>query len=83
MDTIELVGLSQQEMEKGNDSTLEFGSLVGSNGDWGERFPEDGLADVGGDEEGDTRAEAVSLLEELIEHEYHESSEEKLGNDEA
>ena len=54
LDTIELVWLSQEEMEKSYDSALEFGSLVGSNGDWGEGFPQDSLADVGGNEKGDT-----------------------------
>lgn len=49
--TIKLVWLGQQEMEESYDSTFEFSSLVGSNGNWRERFPEDGFTDVGSDEE--------------------------------
>jgi len=73
--------LSQHKVEQGDDTSLKFSSLVSSNGDWREAFPEDALADVSGNEEGDTRSETVSLLEELIKHKYHESSQEKLGND--
>jgi len=51
LNTIELIWLGQQEMEQGDDSSLELCSLVGSNCHWGEGFPQDGLADVGGDEE--------------------------------
>ena len=83
LDSIQLVWLGQQEMEESNDGTLKLGSLVSSNSDWGERFPEDGLTDVGGDEKRNSRAESVSFLKEFIKHKYHESSEEKLSNDEA
>jgi hypothetical protein len=79
--SVKLVWLGQQEVEESDDASFEFGSLISSNGDWGEAFPEDTLADIGGNEEGDTRSETVSLLEELIKHKHHESSQEKLGND--
>ena len=82
LDTIKLVRLGQEEVEKSDDGSLEFGSLISSNGNWGEGFPEDGLTDVGGNEKGDTRSKAVTLLEELVKHEDHESSEEELSNDE-
>lgn len=51
LQTIKFVWLSKQEVESGNDGSLEFGSLISSNRDWGEAFPEDGLADVCGNEE--------------------------------
>jgi len=35
-DTIELVWLSQEEMEESDDGTLELSSLIGSDGNWGE-----------------------------------------------
>jgi len=81
LDTIELIWLGQQEVEKSDDATLEFSSLISSNGDWGEAFPDDGLANVGSDEKRDTRSKTVSFLKKLIKHEYHESSQEKLSND--
>ena len=81
LEAIKLVWLSQQEVEKSDDASLEFGSLVCSNGHRGEAFPEDALANVGGNEQGDTRSETISLLKELVKHEHHESSQEELGND--
>lgn len=81
LESVELVWLGQKEMEKCNNGTLKFSSLIGSNGDWGERFPEDQFADVGSNEKRDTRSETVTLLEEFIEHKDHESSKEKLSND--
>lgn len=35
-DTVELVWLSQEEMEESDDGTFELSSLIGSNGNWGE-----------------------------------------------
>jgi len=37
-------------MEKSDNGALEFGSLISSDGNWGETFPENLFADVGGDE---------------------------------
>jgi len=54
LDTVQSAWLGQGEVEKSNNSTLEFSSLISSDGDWGEAFPEDHLADVGSDEERDT-----------------------------
>lgn len=82
LETVELVWLGEQEVEESNNATFEFSTLVSSNGDWGERFPEDQFTDVGGNEKRDTRAETVTLLQEFIKHKDHESSEEKLGNNE-
>ena len=64
-------------MEESNHGTLELGTTAGVDGGGAEGLPDDGLADVGGDEEGDPRAETVALLEELVEHEDDEA-----GNDE-
>ena len=69
-------------MEEGNDSTLELGSLVGSDGNGGEASPEDVLADIGCDEQRDTRAETVALLKELIEKDHNDASSEELKKDE-
>ncbi len=52
--TIELVWLGQHEMEEGDNGAFEFGSLISSDGNWGETFPENLFADVGGDEKGNT-----------------------------
>ena len=47
---INLVWFGEHEVEESNNCTFEFSSLVSSNGDWREAFPEDHLTDVGGNE---------------------------------
>jgi hypothetical protein len=64
-------------VNKRNDSTLELGSTASVNGRGGERLPHDGLADVGSDEQRDTTAETVALLEKLV-----EENDNQTGNDE-
>jgi len=51
LQAIKLVWFGDEEMECGDNGTLEFSSLISSNGDWGEALPEDSLTDVGGNEE--------------------------------
>ena len=46
----------KQEMEQGDDGTLEFGTSAGIESGRRERFPDDTFAYVGCDEEGDTGA---------------------------
>lgn len=43
-----------------------------------EGFPHDGLTDVGGDEEGDTRAQTVSFLEQLVQQQHDQTSHKQL-----
>jgi hypothetical protein len=81
IDTVHRVRLGHDEMEGGDDGALELSALVRTDGHGRETLPHDCLANVGGNEERNTGAEAITLLEELIEHEYHEASEEKLSND--
>eukprot|EP00983_Pelagomonas_calceolata_P105059 1159089-Pelagomonas_calceolata.AAC.15 len=45
-------------------------------------LPDDGLADVGGDEEGDARAQTVALLQQLIQADDDDTGEEELQDDE-
>jgi hypothetical protein len=56
----------------------ELGATAGVDGGGGEGNPNDGFADVGGDEEGYTRAEAVPFLEELIEENNDEGGDNEL-----
>lgn len=81
IDAVHRVRLRHNEMESGNDSALKFSTLVSADSHRREALPHDGLANVGSDEERNTRAETISLLQKLIEHQYHETSEEKLSND--
>lgn len=50
-----------QEMEESNDSALKLSATAGVDSGGGEGLPHDGLTNVGGDEERDTRAEAITL----------------------
>lgn len=50
-----------KEMEESNERALELGAAAGVDGGWWESFPHDRLADVGGNEERNTRPETVAL----------------------
>jgi len=67
-----------EEVEEGDDGAFELCAAAGVDGGGREGFPDDGLADVGGDEEGDARAEAVAFLEELVEEEHDQAGDEQL-----
>jgi hypothetical protein len=73
-----LVVPREEEVEERDNGALELGATAGVDGGGGEGFPNDGFADVGGDEEGYTRAEAVPFLEELIEENNDEGGDNEL-----
>jgi hypothetical protein len=77
-----LVVPGEEEVEERDDGALEFGSTTGVDGGRGESLPDNRLADVGGDEEVDTRTETVTLLEELVEKDDDESGDVELENEE-
>ena len=77
-----LVAPGDEEVEEGDDGALEFGSAAGVDGGRREGLPDDALANVGGDEERDTGAQAVALLEELIEENDDETGNNELQNEE-
>ncbi len=52
-------------MEQGDDRPLKLGASRAADGVGAEGLPDDALADVGGDEEGYPRAQAVPLLQQL------------------
>lgn len=45
---------------------------------WTEGFPYDGLTDVGGDEEGDARAQTISFLKQFVQQEHDQTSHKQL-----
>lgn len=51
---------------------------AGVDGGGAKGFPYDGLTDVGGDEERDTRAQAISFLKQLIQQQHNESGHKQL-----
>ena len=59
-----LVRARDEQVEQRDDSALELGAATGVHGGGAESFPDDALALVRGDEQGDARAEAVALRQE-------------------
>jgi hypothetical protein len=75
-----LVVPGEEEVEEGNESTLEFWSTTGVDGGGRECLPDDGLANVGSNEERDTGTETVTLLEKFIEENDDESGDDELDD---
>lgn len=81
MESLALVAPGEQEVEESDDSTLELGTTASVDGGGGEGLPNDALTNVGSNEEGDTRAETVALLEKLVEENDNEAGDNKLENE--
>ena len=65
-------------MKQRNDSTLKLCSTRPCYCVGAECLPDDAFADVGGNEEGDSRPQTVSLLKQLIQADDDDASEEQL-----
>jgi hypothetical protein len=76
-----LVVPGEEEVEEGDDGSLELRAATGVDRVGGEGLPDDRLADVGGDEEGDTRAETIALGEELVEEHDDERGGDELEDE--
>ena len=61
-------------MEEGDDGALELETTADVHGSKREGLPDDGFADVGSDEEGDTKVETITFLEMLVEEDDDEGS---------
>mmetsp|Transcript_91751 Transcript_91751/g.165686 ORF Transcript_91751/g.165686 Transcript_91751/m.165686 type:complete len:298 (-) Transcript_91751:27-920(-) len=77
-----LVAPRDQEVEHGDHRALELRALRGGHRGGTEGLPHNCLADVGGDEEGDARSQAVALLQQLVQEQHHDPCEEELHDDE-
>lgn len=75
-----LVGPGEEKVEESNDGTLEFRTTTSVDGGGGEGLPHNGLADVCRDEERDTASKTVALLEQLIEENDDQTSNNQLDN---
>ena len=70
-------------MEQRTDCTFKLGSTANVDGGRGKSLPDDGLADVGGDEQGDTGSEAVAFLKEFVEKDDDGGSDDELDDEES
>jgi hypothetical protein len=77
-----LVGPGQEKVEESDDGTLELGATAGVDGRGGEGLPDDRLADVGSNEQRNTAAETVALLEELVKQNNNKTSNNELDDQE-
>lgn len=77
----DLVLSGGEQVEEGNDSALELGAAPRVDRGGREALPDDGLTDISGDEEGDSGAETVALLQELVEQQDDETGDEQLDDD--
>ena len=76
-----LVVPGEKQVEQGNDSTLELGATASVDGSGGEGLPDDRLANVGSNEQGDTTAQTVALLQQLIQQNNDQTSNNQLDNE--
>ena len=70
-----------QQVEQGDDGALELGAAARVDRRRTERLPHDRLANVGGDEERNARAEAVALLQQLVQQQHDQAGDEQLDHD--
>mmetsp|Transcript_37510 Transcript_37510/g.95930 ORF Transcript_37510/g.95930 Transcript_37510/m.95930 type:complete len:343 (+) Transcript_37510:258-1286(+) len=77
----DLIPASEEQVEQGNDGALKLGAAGRGNGVRAEGLPDDALADVGGDEEGDAAADAVALLQQLIQADHDDAAHHQLGDE--
>ena len=75
-----LVWPGDQKVDESDNRTLEFWASSGVDGSWGEGLPDNGLANVGRNEERDTATKTVALLEELVQENNNQGCGEKLDN---
>ena len=75
---LHLVVAGDEQVEQRDDGALKLGATSGGDGVWGEGLPDDGLADVGGNEQADAGAQAVSLLQELVQADDDDARKEQL-----
>lgn len=76
-----LVGPGEEQVNKRNQSTLKLRATTSVDGGGGEGLPHDRLANVGGNEERDTAAETIALLEELVKENDNQTSNHQLDDE--
>ena len=72
----------EQEMEQTNDRTLELGPSSSVDGRGRKCLPNNVLADICGDEQGNTASDSITFLKHLVEKDDNHTSGDKLGNKE-
>jgi hypothetical protein len=76
-----LVGPGDEKVDEADNGTLELGTTASVDSGRGESAPDNRLANVGRDEERDTAAETVALLEELVKKDDNDGGSKKLDDE--
>ena len=76
-----LVVPGEQQVEKSDNGTLEFGSSASVDSVWRECLPNDVFTNVGSDKERDTGSETVAFGQELIEEHDNEGRGDELEDE--
>ena len=76
--TTDLILPGGKQVEESNDCALKLGATTGVDSGGAEGLPDDGFADVGGDEEGDPAAKAITLLKQLVQQQHNETGHKQL-----
>ncbi len=70
-------------MDERDHGSLVLAASAVVDGGGAKRLPDDGLANVGGDEERDSRAQSVAVLQQLVQQQHNHTRKEELQhNDE-
>jgi len=82
LECTKLITSGDHQVEQCNYSSFEFSSTSSIEGSGTECLPNNSFANVGSDEERNTRSETISLLKQLVKRQDNKSSKEKLYDNE-
>jgi hypothetical protein len=82
LERTKLITSGDHQVEECNNSSFEFSSTSSVEGGGTECLPDDGLTNIGCDEERNTRSKTVSFLKQLIKSQDNKTSNEKLYDNE-
>ena len=71
----------EKKVEKSDNSALKFAAAADVDSGGRKGLPDDALTNVGGDEQVDTTAESVTLLEEFVEEDDDEGGRDELDDE--
>lgn len=75
-----LVLSGAQQVEQGDNCTVEFSALTGSRGGRSKSLPHNLLTNVGGSEQGNTGTETIALLQQFVQQDDNDTGKHQLQN---
>lgn len=80
MESTLLVWPGKQQVEEGDNGSLEFRATSSIDGSGRESLPDNRLANIGCDEKGDTASKTISLLKKLVQKDDNKASNNQLND---